>query len=70
MKTILTSIFGFLAALFFSYKKGASNQKQETENENNENTFEIIKEKQEISDSVNNLDDAGLNKLLIKKRHK
>jgi len=70
MKTILISIFGFLSALFFSYKKGASNQKQATENENNENTFEIIKEKQEISDSVNNLDDAGLNKLLIEKRHK
>ena len=70
MKTILLSIFGFLSALFFANRTGASNQKQATENENNENTFEIIKEKQEISDSVNNLDDAGLNKLLIKKRHK
>lgn len=70
MKTILLSIFSFLSALFFSYKKGASNQKQETENDINKNTLNILNDKQEISDSVNNLDDAGLNKLLIKKRHK
>jgi len=70
MKTILTSIFGFLAALFFSYKKGASNQKQETENENNENTLEIIKEKQEINENVDNLSNSELNKLLIKTYHK
>jgi len=70
MKTILLSIFSFLAALFFSYKKGASNQKQETENENNENTLEIIKEKQEINENVDNLSNSELNKLLIKTYHK
>tara|TARA_R110000868_G_C10902456_1_gene764415 strand:+ start:878 stop:1090 length:213 start_codon:yes stop_codon:yes gene_type:complete len=70
MKTILLSIFGFLATLFFSYKKGASNQKQETENENYKNTLEIIKEKQEINENVDNLSDGELNKLLIETRHK
>ena len=53
MKTILISIFGFLAALFFSYKKGASNQKQATENEQNKATIEAFKQSQEIqSDSA------------------
>ena len=70
MKTILISIFGFLATLFFANRTGASNQKQKLENDINKNTLNILNDKQEISDSVNNLDDAGLNKLLIKKRHK
>ena len=70
MKIILLSIFGFLSALFFANRTGASNQKQKLENDINKNTLNILNDKQEISDSVNNLDDAGLNKLLIKKRHK
>ena len=70
MKTILLSIFGFLSALFFANRTGASNQKQKLENDINKNTLNILNDKQEISDSVNNLNDAGLNKLLIKKWHK
>ena len=48
MKKILISIFGFLAALFFSYKKGASNQKQETENEQYKATIGAVKQSQKI----------------------
>ena len=70
MKTIIISLFGFLSALFFSYKKGASNQKQKIENEQTTNTLGTVKEKQEIDTYVDNLSDDELNKLLLKPRNK
>ena len=53
MRTILFGIVSFIISLVFSYKKGSSNQKQATENEQNKATIEAVNQSQEIqSDSA------------------
>tara|TARA_R110000868_G_scaffold195_3_gene1942 strand:+ start:428 stop:649 length:222 start_codon:yes stop_codon:yes gene_type:complete len=64
MRTILISLFGFIATLLFSYKKGASNQKQKQEQVNDKEKIRILETKQENRDYVDSLSDADVAKQL------
>ena len=64
MKTIIISLFGFLAALFFSYKKGASKQKQKQEQANDKEKIRILETKQKNRDYVDSLSDDDVSKQL------
>jgi predicted histidine transporter YuiF (NhaC family) len=64
MKTILISLFGFITALFFSYKKGASNQKQKQEQANDKERIRILETTQKDRGYVDSLSDDDVDKQL------
>mgnify|MGYP006901781499 CR=1 FL=1 len=64
MKTILISLFGFITALFFSYKKGASNQKQKQEQANDKERIRILETTQKNRGYVDSLSDDDVDKQL------
>ena len=64
MKTILISLFGFITALFFSYKKGASNQKQKQEQANDKERIRILETTQKNRGYVDSLSDDYVDKQL------
>lgn len=63
MRRILFGIVSFIISLVFSYKKGSSNQKQATENEQYKATIEAVKSKKKSDDIINSIPDDELRKL-------